>query len=334
VRVVVAASEQAAGRWVADGVRDRALRGSPLVLALPTGRTPVPLYAALRDDAAQGRLPLGALREDGRWLSGPILNRGALGWQAGELPRFGRLQLQETVIDRSGSRWPLMVLNSGYVQKGLSRYTADWGPWYRALSSQESAVRVRGGVVVERLDGGRLAAGVALSPGDSLLVGRGGSVPPWAEGEVLQLDSRPSDPLGDAPNVIGGGPLLLQDGRIVLQGAAESFGAAFLGQGAPRTVVASDGRRLLLLTLEGVGDSGPTLGETAVLLQRLGVRDALNLDGGSSTGLVMGGSHAVRGRGVAAAVHNGLGLVLRQGSQPRAAGWGNGALSGGGDPGS
>lgn len=280
------------------------------------------------------RLPLGALREEGRWLSGPILNRGALGWQSGQLPRFGRLQLQETLIDRNGDRWPLMVLNSGYVQKGLSRYTADWGPWYRSLSSNESAVLVRRGVVVMRLDSARLAAGVPLAPGDDLVVGRGGSVPPWGEGEALRLESRPSDPLGSAPNVIGGGPLLLQDGRIVLQGATEGFSAAFLSQGAPRTVVASDGRRLLLLTLEGVNDAGPTLTETAALLQRLGLRDALNLDGGSSTGLVMGGSHAVKGRGVAASIHNGLGLVLRQGSQPRPAGWGGGGEASGGDTGS
>lgn len=280
------------------------------------------------------RLPLGALREEGRWLSGPILNRGALGWQAGQLPRFGRLQLQETLIDRNGNRWPLMVLNSGYVQKGFSRYTADWGPWYRALSSNESAVLVRRGVVVTRLDSSRLAAGVPLAAGDDLVVGRGGSVPPWGEGEDLRLESRPSDPLGSAPNVIGGGPLLLQDGRIVLQGAAEGFSGAFMSQGAPRTVVASDGRRLLLLTLEGVSDAGPTLAETAVLLQRLGLRDALNLDGGSSTGLVMGGSHAVKGRGVAASIHNGLGLVLRQGSQPRPATWDSGSDRGQGDTGS
>lgn len=268
------------------------------------------------------RLPLGALRDQGRWLSGPILNRGALGWQVGQLPRFGRLQLQETLIDRNGGRWPLRVLNSGYVQKGLSRYTADWGPWYRALSNGESAVRLRDGVVVERLDAGRLAAGVPLGGSDMLVVGRGGSLPPWQEGESLQLDSRPSDPLGAAPNVVGGGPLLLQDGRVVLQGAAEGFSAAFLSQGAPRTVVASDGSRLLLLTLEGVDQPGPTLAETAVLLQRLGMREALNLDGGSSTGLVMGGSHAVKGRGVAASIHHGLGLVLRQGSRPGAGVWG------------
>jgi exopolysaccharide biosynthesis protein len=122
--------------------------------------------------------------------------------------------------------------------------------------------------------------------------------------------------------VVGGGPLLLQDGRVVLQGAAEGFSAAFLSQGAPRTVVASDGTRLLLLTLEGVDQAGPTLAETALLLQRLGMRDALNLDGGSSTGLVMGGSHTVKGRGVAASIHNGLGLVLRQGTRSGAPGAG------------
>jgi hypothetical protein len=48
----------------------------------------------------------------------------------------------------------------------------------------------------------------------------------------------------------------------------------------------------------------------------MGLRDALNLDGGSSTGLVMGGSHTVKGRGVAGSVHNGLGLVLRRESVP------------------
>lgn len=264
------------------------------------------------------RLPLGALRERGRWLSGPILNRGAIGWEPGQLPRFGRLQLQEWLLDAAGGRWPLMALNSGYVQRGLSRYTADWGAWYRALSDGENGVLLRDGLVARRLDPRQLAAGVPLAPADVLVVGRGGSVPPWGEGERLQLDSRPSDPLGMAPYVLGGGPLLLQEGRVVLQGAGEGFSGAFLSQGAPRTVIGGDGTRLWLLTLQGIGQDGPTLGETALLLQGLGIRDALNLDGGSSTGLVIGGAHTVKGRGVAAAIHNGLGLVLRPGTVPPA----------------
>ena len=74
-------------------------------------------------------------------------------------------------------------------------------------------------------------------------------------------------------------------------------------------MIGSDGIQVWLITMEGTNDSGPTLPEAAQLLQQLGLRDALNLDGGSSTGLVMGGTMPVKGRGVVGAVHNGLGLV-------------------------
>ena len=248
------------------------------------------------------RLPLGALRQQGRWLSGPILNRGAVGWEGRLMPQFGRLQLQEWLLDRSGQRWPVQVVNSGYVQRGIS------------------GLLLRNGMVVQRFEADRLTAGIPLAPGDMVLVGRAGTELPWTEGTPLSLDSRPSDPLGLAANVLGGGPLLLRNGRVVLNGTAEGFGAAFLSQGAPRTVIGSDGTRIELITLEGVEQQGPTLAETAALLQGLGLRDALNLDGGSSTGLVMGGAHTVKGRGVAGAVHNGLGLVP-----------GNGQADGGGN---
>jgi hypothetical protein len=165
------------------------------------------------------------------------------------------------------------------------------------------------GTVGQKYGTADLEAGVPLRRGEILLVGRGGVELPWPEGTQLSLSSRPSNDLGLAPFVIGGGPLLLQDGRIVLNGGAESFSAGFLSQGAPRTVIASDGSQLWLITLEGTSDSGPTLPETAQLLQSLGLRDALNLDGGSSTGLVMGGTMPVKGRGVVGAVNNGLGLV-------------------------
>jgi hypothetical protein len=154
-----------------------------------------------------------------------------------------------------------------------------------------------------------MEAGVPLRRGEILLVGRGGVELPWPEGTQLSLSSQPSNELGLAPFVIGGGPLLLQNGRIVLNGTAETFSAGFLSQGAPRTVIASDGSQLWLITMEGTSDSGPTLQEAAQVLQNLGLSDALNLDGGSSTGLVMGGTMPVKGRGVVGAVHNGLGLV-------------------------
>jgi hypothetical protein len=259
------------------------------------------------------RLPLGALRSEGRWLSGPILNRGAVGWGQASLPSFGRLSLDESVLDPSGQRWPIATVNSGYVQKGLSRYTAEWGRSYQPISGTEMAVLVRNGSVVQRFEPGQLSqlGSVPLGAGDLLLVARGGVNVPWQPGDRLLLTSRPTSPVGQLPYVVGGGPLLLQDGQVVLNGGAEGFGSGFLSQGAPRTVIGSDGRLLWLVTLQGVNDAGPTLLQSALALQQLGLRDALNLDGGSSTGLVLGDNHAVKGRGVAAAVHNGLGLVPR-----------------------
>ncbi|MFM7269127.1 MAG: phosphodiester glycosidase family protein, partial [Cyanobium sp.] len=219
----------------------------------------------------------------------------------------------------NGNVVPLLTLNSGYVQRGLSRYTADWGPAYRSISDGENGLLVRQERVVARIDAPTLSAGIALAPGDTLLVARAGSEFPWGQGERLTIESLVSDALGEAPFVLGGGPLLLHAGRTVLDGQSEGFGAAFLSQGAPRTVIGSDGRELWLITLEGSDDEGPTLAETALLLSQLGLREALNLDGGSSTGLVVGGQQMVRGRGVTASVHNGLGLV------PAGAGAGAGA---------
>jgi hypothetical protein len=255
------------------------------------------------------RLPLGALKLNGRWLSGPILNRGVAAWNGRELPRFGRLSLQEWVTGADGQRQALVVVNSGFVQRGISRYDDAWGPVYRALSGSESALLLRQGVVSQRFESNQLEQGVPLRAGDTLLVGRGGTVLPWKQGELLTITSQPSSPLGNAEQVIGGGPLLLQQGQLVLNGPAEQFGAAFMQQSAPRTVLASDGLEVWLITLEGENSPGPTLEQTAQILRQMGVRDALNLDGGSSTGLVMGGSQRVMGRGVAGRVHNGVGLV-------------------------
>ena len=93
------------------------------------------------------QLPLGAVRHQGVWLSGPILNRGVIAWGSSGDLQFGRLRLNQTLQVNNGRRWSLMALNSGYVQKGLSLYTPAWGPRYRALSGEEEALLIRGGRV-------------------------------------------------------------------------------------------------------------------------------------------------------------------------------------------
>jgi exopolysaccharide biosynthesis protein len=82
--------------------------------------------------------------------------------------------------------------------------------------------------------------------------------------------------------------LLLRDGQIVLDTRAESFSEEFSRALAARSVVAftESGELLLVTVLKDSYSAGVDLRTLAVLLRALGARDALALDGGSSSALL------------------------------------------------
>tara|TARA_B100001142_G_scaffold287530_1_gene303133 strand:+ start:85 stop:1107 length:1023 start_codon:yes stop_codon:yes gene_type:complete len=260
------------------------------------------------------QLPLGAVRLNNEWLSGPILNRGAIGWDRNGPLMFGRLQLIQEMTVVGQRRWPLGMLNSGYVQRGLSRYTRAWGPTYRALSGEEQALTFREGRVDAVYDQAALVRGVPLPLGGDLIVARGGTALPARVGDAVTINTRNSNPLGERPQVLGGGPLLLEKGKVVLNGRQEGFSPGFLAGSAPRTVVAQDKDRLWLLAVKGTNGSDPTLLETSLALSQLGITEALNLDGGGSTTMLIANTTVMTGRGITPRVQNGLGFV-RAGSK-------------------
>ena len=155
-----------------------------------------------------------------------------------------------------------------------------------------------------------MAHGVLLPAGKELIVARGGIEIPIKPGDQVQLQERVNAPLGDLANVIGGGPLLLMEGQVVLNGRIEGFSPDFLRVRAPRTVVGHGPDGTWLIALRGSTGTDPTLLETALAAQQLKLKQALNLDGGSSTTLVVAGRTVVNGRGFPPLIHNGLGLGL------------------------
>ncbi|QNJ02055.1 phosphodiester glycosidase family protein [Synechococcus sp. PROS-U-1] len=255
------------------------------------------------------QLPLGALRREGVWLSGPILNRGVIAWGSSGDLQFGRLRLDQTLQVNNGRRWDINTINSGYVQKGLSLYTPAWGPRYQALSGEEEALLIRGGRVEATFEQTNLQRGISIPQDAELVVARGRTPLPARPGDRILVRSRASSSLAQQPNVLGGGPLLMQNGRVVLNGRQEGFSPGFMSLAAPRTVVAQGQSGQWLMTLRGASGSDPTLVETALAAQQLGLRDALNMDGGSSTTLVVAGQTVMNGRGSTPRVHNGLGLI-------------------------
>lgn len=263
------------------------------------------------------QLPLGAIRLDGRWLSGPILNRGAIAWDGLGNFAFDRLTLQETLITSTGQRLPITHLNSGYIQAGIARYTPDWSATYTPLSNNELMVSVQNNrVVSQQLSAKAGGAGMPIPSNGYLLVLRSNQSIASAlmPGTLLQLESitNPLE-LNRYPYMLGGGPLLIQNSQIVVNPKIEGFSNAFATEAAPRSAIAQTitGQILLVTAYKKLNGDTLTLPEMAQILQQLGAINALNLDGGSSTTLYLGGQVIDRPPNSAARVHNGIGIFFR-----------------------
>ncbi|WP_299413285.1 phosphodiester glycosidase family protein [Acaryochloris sp. IP29b_bin.148] len=259
----------------------------------------------------KNKTPLGAIRQNGQWISSPILNRGVVAWNEQGQLQMGRLNLQQTLSTSSGQRLSIVSLDSGYPQKGIARYTPTWGPAYTPILKTEKIVTVIGDRVVSEKTSSS-AKSFAIPKNGYLLVLRsfnvGGAL---ATGTQLKIQTSTSPSTFEAfPNIIGAGPLLVSNGQVVLNAKTEQFRPPFDTQAAPRSGIGqtADGTILLAAVHNRVGGPGPTLKEWAVIMQRLGSVNALNLDGGSSTSLYLGGQLLDRHPVTAARVQNGIGV--------------------------
>lgn len=120
-----------------------------------------------------------------------------------------------------------------------------------------------------------------------------------AEGpRVVSARSAVSGGGAEASAVVSGFPLLLERGRDVV-GDLPRERPSFAGVRHPRTAVgvSGDGSRVWIVVVDGrqgAYSAGMTLPELAELLRALGAEDAVNLDGGGSSAMVLAGKVASR----------------------------------------
>jgi Phosphodiester glycosidase/SPOR domain len=102
-------------------------------------------------------------------------------------------------------------------------------------------------------------------------------------------------------SIVNGGPELVRDGRLhatprldgMLHPGDPSFYYGWVHKRNPRTFAGVDGKgRTVLVTADGRSTASLGLGiaETAAVARSLGLRDAMNLDGGGSTTMVVDGA--------------------------------------------
>jgi hypothetical protein len=246
--------------------------------------------------------PSGITLRDGVLVTPPNPGRSSLGVGLDGLLDIRRVTLRANWLG-TGPRRAVSVLNKAPGANGVALFTADWGRPTPRLSG--SVVVVLGefpdatpnadleAVVTRVVEGG---ASVTIPAGTAVLVARGTAAArlrdeaPVGAPVTVRLVLQPDwSVVSDA---IGGGPVLVQDGRPLLH-AGEAFTTSQLVPRNPRSAVGqrADGQ-ILLVTTDGrqPGYSvGMTSFELAQAMARLGAVRAMALDSGGSATLAFDG---------------------------------------------
>jgi hypothetical protein len=97
---------------------------------------------------------------------------------------------------------------------------------------------------------------------------------------------------------IGGGPVLVKDGAVLVTNKEEQMFVNGENDRHPRTAMGyTSDRRLIILTIQGRSPGiaeGATLDEEAKILVDLGCVEGLNLDGGGSSCMLVNGNETIR----------------------------------------
>ena len=261
-----------------------------------------PVYAAINGDYfsfTPAGYPVGSQVVEGEPLRG-YTSRPVFGVTTTASPFFGADQLTGTLRARRGATFEMRRVNEQPDTLRVSLYNrfvgattlVDTGAYEVVARVTRAAAGVGDTVqaVAQAVD--TAAAGVAIPPGVVVLAGKGrgaaylranivvGDTITW----VLRFPGA-SSPIAE---LIAGDPHLLRAGS-----SQAPFAGTVAAERHPRTAVAvTSDRKVLLVTVDGRQQpysDGMTLVELTALMTRLGVTDAMNLDGGGSTTMVVNG---------------------------------------------
>lgn len=305
VTVHVLVAPRPGGLWGLHPVlSDTAISGRERLTALERGASTAATVAGVNGDyfnVADGR-PDGILMQNRILQSVPDSARSSIG-----IGPAGALDVRHAAWNAfwqgRGQRRPLTGLNEPPNQGGITLYTPAWGAATPAAAGVTEAVLYPFGAITPGADvSGNVVqftqgGNTPIPVGGAVLSATGGSAQKLAAeappGSRVLIRYVLSSGWSDDVDALGGGPLLVRNGKAVFR-AFEDFSATVL---APRTARTAIGQRrdgsIVLVAVDGarVGYSvGLTNYELAQQLVRLGCVTASGLEPGNSTTMAFDGA--------------------------------------------
>lgn len=236
-------------------------------------------------DMNQGA-PLGLIIKNGQMLSSPLWNRVVLGINDDGFTMDKidfSLNFKPEGTDESIN---IRYVNLPWVYEDTTYlYTEAWGNTAPRGPNGFRYVSVVNDVVQEVSD-----RPISIPHGGGVIMGPQNKLSSLSEGVNLSVDSDLGFDRNNFRHAISGGPYLVKDGNIYVDAAEEQL--TDVSGRNPRTAVGftSDGN-LIMLTADGrVSDSaGLTFEQLAEVMQSIGASNAMGLDGGYSTQMVVSG---------------------------------------------
>jgi hypothetical protein len=243
---------------------------------------------------------IGVLMLDGNLISETYNDRAALGvidqGQQTELI-IGHLRFAG-IVTSNGSTHEVSGVNRPLSANELVVFTPRFH--VTTLTNPDGIeVVVRKGRITSVKD----RTGSTRIPADGFIISAVGSSREWIKNKLakglplrLSIHLKPVENTQEArwrqsKNIVGGGPQLIRNGKVEITNQAEKILPAFVSDRHPRTAVARlNSGKFLLVTVDGrqPGVSvGMSLTQLAGLLLEFGAIEAMNLDGGGSTTMVV-----------------------------------------------
>jgi hypothetical protein len=239
-----------------------------------------------------GGRPLGTMLFEGTHAGKPLPERSAVGWNnADGVFVFGRGDA------RIGLRTPggyveFTKFNSPPPQDEAALYTPDIALNSAGIGSDSLQLVVQNGAVSETREAS--FGNHAIPPGSHMIVARGRSranLEHLKPGDVVEiLTDWATSSFAGCTNLIQAGPMLIRENKFITN--SEAFKDDLLKKRHPRTIMGTDGERMIWAVIDGrssIHSRGATIDETRWIAKSLGLKTALNMDGGGSSQLIWRG---------------------------------------------
>lgn len=233
--------------------------------------------------------PLGTSIVDGKVITGPLYRRVSFGITKDKELKMSKIDISGNIKIGSNINLNLFNINQPvFSRHGFTVFTDKWGKYTPKTSIYYSHIVVNYGKV-QYVKNSR----VPIPEGGYVIVGPHSCLP----GSVQKYDDvsytvkLTPDEWNNVQYAIGGGPYLVKNGHIFID--RQNFSQCFLWGKNPRTAIGyTKEGSLVMVTIDGRHkgfSEGATMPELAKIMWEQGAYNAMNLDGGTSTQMVVNG---------------------------------------------